>query len=292
MKKCKFAKLCTLSLGLVLSYTPVTPSQTIISPIQQQTVNPRSVLRALSRANVVYLGEAHNSPADHDAQMQIIRVLYQQSHRIAIAMEMFQRPYQRYIDLYLADRISERELFKETDFHDRWGFPWEYYAPFLRFAKTNRLPVIALNAPTEVVRKVARNGLESLSREEKKYIPSLADIHTDNQAYRQMLQEIYAQSHQDKSNSTSFDRFFQAQVVWDETMAETIAQFLQANPDYQVVVLAGQGHIMYNYGIPSRVARRLNSNLVQRTVLINPSDELQSQTLPPAADFFWNTGDR
>src|SRR4028118_1600443 len=69
-----------------------------------------------------------------------------------------------------------------------------------------------------------------------------------------------------QGNSTSFERFFTAQVLWDETMADKIAQFLKANPNYQVVVLAGTGHIIYGYGIPSRVARRLGSGKIGRAV--------------------------
>lgn len=57
-------------------------------------------------------------------------------------------------------------------------------------------------------------------------------------------------------------------------MAEGIAKFVKANPDYQVAVLAGQGHIVYGYGIPSRVERRLESQkLMQRSVLLSPPQE-------------------
>jgi membrane-associated protease RseP (regulator of RpoE activity) len=39
-------------------------------------------------------------------------------------------------------------------------------------------------------------------------------------------------------------------------MAESVDRFLKARPDYQVVVLAGSGHLSYGSGIPKRVARR------------------------------------
>ncbi len=71
-------------------------------------------------------------------------------------------------------------------------------------------------------------------------------------------------------------------------MAEKIAQFLKANPDSQVVVLAGKGHIVYGYGIPSRVARRLgNGNLIQRSVLLSPHEGTSSSTNKLVADFVW-----
>lgn len=42
----------------------------------------------------------------------------------------------------------------------------------------------------------------------------------------------------------------------DETMANSIDEFLQNNPDMKMVVLAGNGHLRYDYGIPKRVFAR------------------------------------
>ncbi|MGL4879875.1 MAG: ChaN family lipoprotein, partial [Waterburya sp.] len=152
----------------------------------------------------------------------------------------------------------------------RWGFDWKFYAPILRFAQTNQIPLIALNTPTEITFKVSKNGLNSLEGDELDYIPPLSDIELDNQAYRQKLQVIYQQhtnNRQVKGNSNNFDNFFAAQVLWEETMAEAIALYHQKQPQSQIVVLVGQGHI-HDYGIPSRVAKRLSSSLQQDSVFL------------------------
>ncbi|MBV8884224.1 MAG: ChaN family lipoprotein [Chroococcidiopsidaceae cyanobacterium CP_BM_RX_35] len=47
----------------------------------------------LVQADVIYLGENHNRAADHQAELEIIRELHQRHPKIAITMEMFQRPY-------------------------------------------------------------------------------------------------------------------------------------------------------------------------------------------------------
>lgn len=264
----------------------------------RQTVNAQqAVVDALAQAKVVYLGETHDHAADHQGQLQIIQALYQQNqHRqnrgMAIALEMFQRPYQPLLDQYLAGKITELELQQQSEYDQRWGFPWEYYAPILRFAKAHQLPLIALNVPTEITRKVAREGLESLTDSDRQWIPSESEIRTDNAAYRQMLQAVYEEIHQGQSSSNSFDRFFLAQVLWDETMAQVVANFLQVQPNHQVIVLAGDGHLVYGYGIPSRVARRIEG-IVQRSVIVNPDDEMElegviSPTHPQGiADYFW-----
>jgi predicted metalloprotease with PDZ domain len=45
-------------------------------------------------------------------------------------------------------------------------------------------------------------------------------------------------------------------------MARSVAEFLDKNPGYQMVVLAGAGHIMNGYGIPDRFARRTGKKYV------------------------------
>lgn len=308
MRKRQITKLWGCSLGIFLLCTTPTYAQSRSTPFQQQQqrLTQQQILHELTKANVVYLGEAHNSPEDHKDQLEILQALFQEKtlvreasrsedspplrdQKIAIAMEMFQRPDQDQLDQYLAGKITEAQLLEQTEYEQRWSFPWEYYAPILRFAKAHQLPILALNTPTEITRKVARNGLESLTIEQRRQIPPFAEIRTDNAAYRQMVREIYEQHHQaGNGNSTSFERFFTTQVLWDETMAEKIAQFVKEKPDYQVVVLAGKGHIIYGYGIPSRVARRLDHNqLRQRSVLFGVPENPPSDGEKVIADYFW-----
>ncbi|MGF1512862.1 MAG: ChaN family lipoprotein [Elainellaceae cyanobacterium] len=239
--------------------------------------------------DVVYLGERHDSAEDHAAQLEIIQALYAEDPNMAIALEMFQRPFQPVLDRYLAGEISEAALVAQSEYEQRWGFPWEYYAPILQFAQAHQLPVLALNAPSEVVRQVAREGLGSLQEQDFRYIPPLDQLDTSGAEYREFVGAAFG-GHGDHG-SFDFENFFAAQVVWDETMAATVASFKRASPETRVVVLAGSGHVMYGYGIPSRVARRLEGQvgepLQQTTVLINPPEALAASE--DAADVFWRS---
>ncbi len=292
MNKQKVSKIFSWSLGFLFLCTSPACASEVSTPINSEEQRPHQerILAELEQANVVYLGENHDSLEDHQAQLEIIQALYQKNGQIVIAMEMFQRPFQGAIDQYLAGEITEKELVERSEYEQRWGFPWEYYAPILRFAKEHNLPVLALNAPTEVTRKVARQGLANLTAEERTYLPPLAEIRIDNEQYRQMLQEIFQKhSHQSHGNSASFENFFAAQVVWDETMAQTIAEFYKINPNQQIVVLAGQGHIIYGYGIPQRVARRIEQDsFTQISVLLElTEEEIIPENEKVIADYFW-----
>lgn len=260
-------------------------SPSVISQTATATPSQSEQLQTLLAADVVYLGERHDSVADHAAQLDIIRALHQKRPDIAIAFEMFQRPFQPVLDRYLAEEISEAELVEQTEYLERWGFPWEYYAPIVRFAQENQLPLLALNAPGETVRQVAREGLTSLTEEDLRYLPPLTEIDTSNTSYQSFVAAAFGAhgSHGD----FNFDNFFAAQVVWDETMAEAISEFKQTSPDTLVVVLAGNAHVMYGYGIPDRVARRLGDSLEQTKVLLNFPEELLDGASEEIADVLW-----
>lgn len=291
MKSKIFVKLCACLLGLLL--LGVLPHfvylQKSISVEDKAPLNKSIIFQELSQANVIYLGETHDDLKVYQAQLEIIQFLHSKNPKIAIGFEMFQRQFQPILNQYLAGEISEDELKDKTEYENRWGFNWEYYAPIIRFAKSHKLPILALNTPTEVSRKVAKQGLESLTPQERQFIPPTEEIDLTNNAYRQMVNEVY-QDHlqQGHGNSQTLDRFFTAQVLWDETMAEAIAQFYQTHPDYKIIVLAGKGHIIYGYGIPSRVERRLKGvSFVQRLVLMEEKTETDSKNTPNAADYIW-----
>lgn len=231
------------------------------------------IVSQVKQDEVIYLGENHDSASIHQQQLEIISQLQQNladsNRELAIALEMFQRPFQPILNRYLAGEISPQQLREQTEYDTRWGFDWEFYAPTLDFAQQQQIPVIALNTPAEITRKVAEMGIDSLKGNDFRYIPPVTDIRLDNEVYRQRLAEIYQQHLEDgQGNSTDEANFFAAQVLWDETMAEAIALYYQNHPQAQIVVLVGKAHVMYDYAIPDRVARRINDPEFNQTSVL------------------------
>jgi uncharacterized iron-regulated protein len=260
-------------------------SAEVIEEQQAFSSEQLKILDKLKEADVIYLGETHDRQEDHQAQLKIIESLHRKNQgRVAIAMEMFQRPYQNVLDRYINREISEAEMLAQTEYEERWGFDWENYRAIAEFARTNRIPIIAINTPTEVSRKVARQGLDKLTPEETKYLPAEGEIDLSNAEYKAKIRKVYEQhvAHA-RGRSSNFDRFFLTQVLWDETMAESIAEFSKSHPKTQVIVLVGRGHIAYGYGIPSRVARRLDE-IEQFSVVFNEEESVKSNKV---ADFLW-----
>ena len=201
---------------------------------------------------IVYVGEYHDQYAHHMVQLQVLQGLYQKDPKIAVGMEMFQRPFQKVLDDYIAGAIDEREFLKKSEYFKRWGFDYNLYKPILDFARTQKIPIIALNQRSEIVEKVSKSGMDSLTDEEKEEIPQQMDFSDDE--YRNRLKKIFSRHR--NAGEKNFDFFYQAQILWDETMALSVDEFLKKNPDFRMVVFAGSGHLAYGSGIPKRAFRR------------------------------------
>jgi aminopeptidase N len=215
------------------------------------TLNIPAVVDKAAGEKIIYVGEMHNRFEDHRAEFDIIRALHRKNSRIAIGMEMFQKPFQQVLDDYIAGKIDEREFLKKSEYFNRWKFDYTLYREILLYAREYKIPVIALNIRGEIVSKVAKSGLLSLSKEELKEVPE--DMDLSDIAYRTRLKEFYGLH--EATPLMNFDFFYEAQVLWDESMSHNLNDFMQKHPDLQVVVLAGSGHLAYGSGIPARTFR-------------------------------------
>ena len=216
----------------------------------------RQLIPVLAEKRVVLVGENHTRYDHHLVQLEIIRHLHQLRPQLAIGMEIFQQPFQRYLDDYVSGAISEQEMLRATEYYQRWRVDYRLYAPILRYAREHQLPVVALNLPVELTRKVGRVGLEGLSGEERARLP--VGIDRSDAAYEQRIKAIFERHPNDRGQQ--FEHFLEVQLLWDEAMAERAARFLQANPDHHMVVLAGNEHLAYGRTIPRRLTRRIETS--------------------------------
>lgn len=211
-----------------------------------------SIFPDLVKQRVVFIGEQHTNFSNHLNQLKIIKAMVEAGKKVAVGMEMFQEPYQNYLDRYIAGEISEKEMLKKTEYFKRWKYNYHLYRPIILYAKKKKLPIVALNIEKEITKKVVREGIDSLDAKERSRVPESIDF--SNTRYRDELRNIFS-SHSSK-NFKNFDEFYYAQLLWDETMAKNVSRFLKEHPDYSMAVLAGNGHVMFGFGIPDRIKRR------------------------------------
>lgn len=226
----------------------------------------------LARADVVCIGEHHDDPHHHFAELAVLEGLLPRAGRagraLGIGFEMFQRPFQRVLDQYSSGKIDEAELLAETEYEERWGFPIAYYRPLLELSRTAGLRLVALNAPRELTRKVAREGLEALDQKERAKLPALNMSDVDHRSAFEAAMAGHPKGKSDPEN------YYAAQVLWDETMAQAAATWLEKRaPARQLVIVAGRAHCR-NSAIPSRIERRSGAEVKSLTPML-PADQEQ-----------------
>lgn len=224
---------------------------------------------------VVFVGETHDRYDHHATELEIIRRLYQADNRFVIGVEFLQQPFQSKVDDYIAGRIDETQFLRETEYFERWGYDYRMYAPILRFAREQHIPVRALNVPSALSTAVARVGVTGLSEDQRTYLPRQMEPADD--AYKARLRKAFEAHGPTKPGE--FDRFVEAQLVWDEGMAESASTYLMAHPGSRMVVIAGSGHLEFGSGIPQRLKRRTNASYA---IVLNMGDQVEP---PEAADY-------
>jgi uncharacterized iron-regulated protein len=211
-----------------------------------------AMIADLATVRAIYVGEYHGTEADHALEARIFEALHARDPSIALGMEMFDREKQPILDEYVAASIDEAEFLRRVAWSESWGIDFEHYRPLLAFARQNRIAVIALNAPKAITRTVAERGLEGLTEEQRAALPELV---LDDARHRAMIEGALA-GH-GPMGAARLERFYAAQVIWDETMAESVARTLAAEgAPSRIVVVAGAMHVRSGLGIPSRAARR------------------------------------
>ncbi|MGD8981312.1 MAG: ChaN family lipoprotein [Desulfobacterales bacterium] len=227
------------------------PKVRALEPDSLATID--DIIPRLTTSRIIYVGETHDQFAHHMNQLKVIKKIHEAGYQLAVGMEMFQKPYQQVVDDYLAGRIDEVAFLKKTEYFIRWRYDYNLYKPIIDYLKQQRIPLVALNVQGDLTRKIAREGMYDLSDKQKKELPS--DMNFSNETYRKDLNQVFT-VHNKQENLQDFNYFLQAQMVWDEGMAESAHRFLVNHPDHKMVILAGNGHVRYKYGIPDRLYRR------------------------------------
>ncbi len=234
---------------------------------------------AVRAARIVHAGEFHDDAAHHAFQLELLRTMVDDARReggapVLLGMEMYQRPYQRHLDDYVAGRIDEREMLRRTEYFTRWKFDHTLYAPLWQFAREHGVRVVALNAEASVVSAVRMRGIANLTPEQRGEIA--AEIDLSNAAHRERTVGVLQRVH--PMPDEAMQTWYEAMTTWDETMAESAAlAMLAAGPDSRMLVVAGSQHLQGWNGIPDRITRRVpdatTTLVVLRTVdRIDPSE--------------------
>lgn len=252
----------------------------------------QQVAGQLSSYDVVFFGEFHGHSGVHLAQMQLFAALQTLNPDMTLSLEQFERDTQQIVDQYLKGEIGEKTLQQDGRGWDNYE---QSYRPLFEYAKEHNLPVLAANAPKEAVICVGKKGPEILDEmpmpdrswvaEElnlfdgpykDKYLGFMDGSKTHNSnAAEDDSEDSAADKKRMEAGRAMAMRSFSAQVLRDDTMAESITRHLQANPGRKVIHLDGNFHSASGLGTVERLKLRMPE---LRLAVINPVAVTDSQS--------------
>ena len=243
----------------------------------------------LARADVVLVGEQHDDGNTHRLERAILEGFARRHVPVTLSLEMFERDVQESVDTYVGGTAAEADFLKGTR-------PWPRYStdyrPLVEFAKAHKWPVVAANVPRRIASEIAKGGrsaVDALSASDRRLAAS--DIQCPHDDYYTRFAETMGTHPAASSGSgaaasaadTATERYYWAQCMKDETMAESIANAfakLEGRPG-SIVHFTGAFHSDYGEGTGERVRRRLAGRRVI-TVTVIPGDSLDD--LSPDSD--------
>ncbi len=205
-------------------------------------------LADLATAHVVAVGETHDDAGHHQIQAEVLTALAARTPRLAVAFEMVGFEDQAVLDAYMSGTASEAAFARW--WKANWGYEFSLYKPIFDAAKAAGIPAYGLNAPRDVIKSVAQHGIAGLTPAERARIAASISESSDVR-YRDYVREAVS-GH--GAPPASIGRMIEAMAVWNETMGEKAAKI--AAEGRVVLVIAGQGHVLYKAGILESAARR------------------------------------
>ncbi|XQF91571.1 ChaN family lipoprotein (plasmid) [Pseudoalteromonas espejiana] len=217
-------------------------------------------------ADVILVGEWHTHPGVHLFQAELFEQLSKGNKRTALSLEQFSRADKHTLNQYVKGEIGEQYLIDNTQ---AWPNYKSDYRALIELAKANNSDVIAANAPKNIVTCIGRQGISyinKLDETQRTYIASTIDTSPSDYKQRFMASMHHGSPSQNQN-------YYAAQVTWDETMGESIVNYITAHKNTQVMHIAGDFHVKNGEGI-ARVIKRLAPEL--EVVWISPVTSVQA----------------
>lgn len=212
-----------------------------------EEVNPPQLLSVVLDADAVLFGELHGHPVG----LPVAAAIWQDMLRVrdrdetpALLLEFFERDQQLAIDEYLGGMIEEEDFIKKSG-RSASNFPDGHQAMFDATKDAGGV-VIAANAPRRYVRLARSEGYDHLramspAQRETFVLPK------DEQgpkAYRDRFIDLMGGPDMMHGESGPAD-FLRSQLMWDATMADSVARALKAGHE-PVALVIGRFHVEFD----------------------------------------------
>ncbi len=241
-------------------------------------VTIHELAEALQEFDVIFFGEYHDNAILHRLEIELLQELVTTTPSLVVSMEMFERDTQDVLDSFLDGRMEEKEFITLSR---AWpNYPTDY-KPIIDFSRQKGLPVIAANIPREYAAKVRHEGwkaVDSVPIAQRRFIARNLVVLDD--AYKTKFfatMQANMGSRAMPGSEAMFGSLYRAQCLKDDTMAESIADYLSHHPGAKIIHYNGDFHSNSHLGTAQKLAL-LNPELkigVITPVLVEPEAPLE-----------------
>jgi len=202
-----------------------------------------SLFGALRAARFRLLGEVHDNPAHHTIRLGLLDALAGSGLKPAVAFEQFDRAHDKALQQLLAAGAVTAEAVAQAVQFDRKGWNWDLYRPLVEAALRHRLPLRAANLSRAEASRIAKEGMTALGA------PRISQLRLEtvwSAEKDRALREIVYEGHCRAIPEPLTTNIAAAQRARDATLAEALLE----PPSDGAVLIAGNGHVRRDLGVP------------------------------------------
>ncbi len=213
----------------------------------------RQILTSYAQAaRYVLIGEQHDNPDHHLIQAWLIDEIVKDGRRPSVVLEMVPQSYAAQISDYDLNKDPQLDDFaKRLDWEKRGWFSWDIYRPVGLAAARNGLRMVAGNLDRDRTRDISKRGTDALSQEERE---RFALNEAMDPKLRDGLAAELSGSHCGLLPKSALPSMALVQRARDGVMADAM---IAAGSRNGSVLIAGNGHVRKDRGVPMVLAKRL-----------------------------------
>jgi uncharacterized iron-regulated protein len=262
----------------------------------ERTATPLSfqdIIARTDRVDVVLFGEEHSDVVCNAFEAQLLARLSKKSRPMTLAMEFFETDTQAALDAYLCGRMAESEF--RTQARQKNAYLLSH-RPLIEYCRAACIPVIAANAPRRLMRAWRESGLPyeefraGLNPSERALLPPTCELlagpyydrfveamsghemPTTAPATQPTTGAPASQPTSQPDREAQLLRAYQAQSLWDDTMAESVAEHRRQCPERRVLLIVGAFHIARDGGTSIKLQCRRRDDSFLTIVYQGTSD--------------------
>lgn len=204
--------------------------------------DPGALARLIERHRIVLLGEVHDNAGQHALRAKALANALANGRRPALAFEQFDVDRQPDIERARREKPGDADhLIGEARGRGNWN--WTFYRPFIVLALQYDLPIVAANLSRSRAGEVASAGWEAVFDAPTQQALGLEALPSE------FLGRHASAIQRGHCNALPFEvipAMARAQIARDITMARA----LEPHAGRGVVLLAGNGHVRNDIGVP------------------------------------------